>query len=267
MHDLEKTLRLGLERRRLTKENLELSHLTRKLIELDQVKSDIISTVSHEFRTPLTAIKGYMNMLEASGGEKGDPEMRSTWLGAINDNVSRLEMLILNLLLMTEANTGEMFIADEEVRVSALVEDALKRLDALSRSKEVNIDIRSTEEGMVRGDQEKLGVALTNIIENAIKFNLDSGVVEIGLCRTEDPEGVSVSVLDNGIGIPEEMLPQIFGSFTQADMTPTRRYAGAGLGLPVAKAIVEAHGGRIDVDSQPGRGSTFNVWLPRRNGG
>jgi signal transduction histidine kinase len=267
MYELEKTVRLGLEKRKLARQNVELSHLMRKLIEIDQIKSNIISTVSHEFRTPLMSLRGYLAMLNkacSKGGTIG--KTGQMWLKAMGDNVGRLDMLILNLLLMTEANTGGLIISEEQTDVCEVLADAIARLDTLSRTKEVSVDFRANEKGGVTGDAEKLGVAFTNILENAIKFNLECGHVEIGISSTINPEGVRVSVLDTGIGIPGEKIPGIFDSFTQVDMTHTRRFAGAGLGLPVAKAIVEAHGGTIDVCSEPGRGTTFHVWLPKRNG-
>lgn len=268
MYELEKTVRLGIEKRRLKRENVELSHLMRKMIEIDQVKSDIISTVSHEFRTPLMSLKGYLTMLTkflSEGGNVGDTE--KTWLKAMKDNLGRLEMLILNLLLMTEANAGGLFIGDDRVDLAQVIGESISRLDPLSKTKEVVIRFGQEGEGQLRGDTEKLGVALTNLIENAIKFNLDSGLVEIGMCSTRNPDGFRISILDTGIGIPDDKVGTIFNSFTQADMTHTRRFAGAGLGLSVAKAVVEAHGGSIDVVSKPGQGSTFFVWLPRRSGG
>jgi signal transduction histidine kinase len=215
------------------------------------------------------SLKGYLSMLTeflSDGDSIGATE--TTWLKAMKDNLGRLEMLILNLLLMTEANAGDLLIADEVVDLSNVINESIARLQPLSRTKEINVVFRhDDDEGTVRGDTEKLGVAVTNLIENAIKFNLEAGSVEIGVSDTKDPEGIRISVLDTGIGIPDDKIGSIFNTFTQADMTHTRRFAGAGLGLSVAKAIVEAHGGSIDVVSKPGRGSTFFVWLPRRNGG
>ena len=268
MYELEKTMKLGVEKRRLAKENVELSHLMRKLIEIDQIKSNIISTVSHEFRTPLMSLKGYLTMISGAavdGQPLGDNETK--WLKAMNNNLGRLEMLILNLLLMTEANAGGIIISDDEIDLSKVIEESIARLDALSKTKEINIAFDEKQRATMRGDAEKIGVAITNLIENAIKFNMEDGRVEVGLSQTADPDGVRIAVLDTGIGIPDEKISTIFDSFTQVDMTHTRRFAGAGLGLPVAKAIVEAHGGRIDVASKPGTGSTFYIWLPRRNGG
>jgi two-component system sensor histidine kinase/response regulator len=268
LYELENTIRHGLERRRLARENIELSQLMKKLIEIDQIKSNIVSTVSHEFRTPLMSIKGYLAMLaKTSEDGKAIGDNEKTWLKAMKDNLDRLDMLILNLLLMTEANTGGLFLAQEEVDIGQVIDDSIARLDTLSRTKEVEVRFKGQPEETIVGDAEKLGVAVTNLIENAIKFNLDSGHVEVGISTTADPAGVRISVLDSGIGIADEKVPAIFDSFTQVDMTHTRRFPGAGLGLPVAKAIVEAHGGTIDVKSKPGSGSTFQVWLPRRNGG
>lgn len=268
MYEMEKTVRLGLEKRRLQMKNVELSHLTRKLIEVDQIKSDIISTVSHEFRTPLMSLKGYLSMMTRFlAEEKKTSATEKTWLRAMKDNLGRLEMLILNLLLMTEANAGDLLITNDKIDMSQVIGESISRLDPLTKTKEIVIDFDRTDEGKLLGDAEKLGVAVTNILENAIKFNLESGTVKIGMAGTSDPEGVRLSILDTGIGIPENKIGSIFNSFTQGDMTHTRRFAGAGLGLSVAKAIVEAHGGSIDVVSKPGQGSTFHVWLPRRCGG
>jgi two-component system sensor histidine kinase/response regulator len=268
LYELENTVRHGLERRRLAQENIELSHLMKKLIEVDQIKSNIVSTVSHEFRTPLMSIKGYLAMLaKTSAGPGAIGENERMWLKAMKDNLDRLEMLILNLLLMTEANTGGLLVAEEEVDIAQVIDDSIARLGTLSRTKEVEVHFKEKHKEKIVGDAEKLGVAVTNLIENAIKFNLDSGHVEVGVCKTTDPAGIRIWVLDSGIGIADENVPGIFDSFTQVDMTHTRRFPGAGLGLPVAKAIVEAHGGTIDVKSEPGSGSTFHVWLPRRNGG
>ena len=268
MYELEKTVKLGLEKRRLQRENVELSHLTRKLIEVDQIKSNIISTVSHEFRTPLMSLKGYLTMM-TQFLEEGDEAnvTEKTWLRAMKDNLGRLEMLILNLLLMTEANAGDLLITTDRIDLSQVIGESISRLDPLTRTKEIAISFDQVDDGKLVGDAEKLGVAVTNILENAIKFNLESGAVEIGMAGTSDPEGVRLSILDTGIGIPDNKIGSIFNSFTQGDMTHTRRFAGAGLGLSVAKAIVEAHGGSIDVVSKPGQGSTFHVWLPRRYGG
>lgn len=266
MHELEKTLRLGLEKRRLSRENLELSDLMRKMVEIDQIKSNIISTVSHEFRTPLMSLKGYLSML-AKARDAGTPVegVEKMWLHAMKDNLGRLEMLILNLLLMTEANTGDLLIADDEIDVSELVKDSICRLNAMARSKEITVAFAGSKT-RIRGDLEKLRVATSNVIENAIKFNLDAGTVEISVSDTADPEGIRIVVSDTGIGIPGEKIASMFDCFTQVDMTQTRRFNGAGLGLPVAKAIVEAHGGHIGAESKPGRGSSFTIWLPKGTG-
>jgi signal transduction histidine kinase len=268
MYELEKTVRLGLEKQKLARENLELSHLMRKMIEIDQIKSNIISTVSHEFRTPLMSLKGYLTML-SSLLDKGDHlgKNEKKWLRGMKDNLSRLEMLILNLLLMTEANAGDLLIAADSVDISEVIRDSVARVDPMTKAKDIDIAVLGEKKGLVEGDTEKLSVAMTNLLENAVKFNLDSGRIEIGISETIDPNGLRISILDTGIGIPDDKLGSIFNSFTQVDMTHTRRFAGVGLGLSVAKAIVEAHGGSIDVTSKPGQGSTFYVWLPRGNGG
>jgi two-component system sensor histidine kinase/response regulator len=268
MYELEKTVRLGLEKQKLAHENLELSHLMRKLIEIDQIKSNIISTVSHEFRTPLMSLKGYLAMLSGLlEKDNGLERNEGKWLRGMKDNLGRLEMLILNLLLMTEANAGDLLITGESVNVAAVVKESLSRVGPLTKSKDIRVSVLGDDDCPVRGDTEKLGVAVTNLIENAVKFNLDSGRIDIAISQTTDPDGFRISILDTGIGIPEDKINSIFNSFTQADMTHTRRFAGVGLGLSVAKAIIEAHGGSIDVTSKPGQGSTFFVWLPRGNEG
>jgi len=266
MFELEKTVRLGLERRKLARQNLELSHLMRKLIELDQIKSNIISAVSHEFRTPLTSLKGYLTMFSERFTQGSKKRIEQTWLKAMNENLNRLETLILNLLLMTETNAGGICLSPEKFDLSRLVSESISKVEPLTRTKNVRIEFKTDGTEYVVGDPEKLSVALINLLENAIKFNLDEGVVRITLVKESNPDGVVIEITDTGIGIPPDKLASIFDSFMQADMTHTRRFAGAGLGLPVAKAIVEAHGGTIEVDSQPGVGTSFRIWLPKRSG-
>jgi signal transduction histidine kinase len=212
------------------------------------------------------SLKGYLSMLTKARDE-GTPveDVEKKWLHAMKENLGRLEMLILNLLLMTEANAGDLLITDDEIDVSELVQESISRLNGMARSKEISVAFTG-KKTRIRGDLEKLRVAVGNVIENAIKFNLDAGTVEISVADTADPEGVRIVVSDTGIGIPGEKLASMFDCFTQVDMTQTRRFNGAGLGLPVAKAIVEAHGGRIGAESKPGRGSSFHIWLPKGTG-
>lgn len=266
MFDLEKTVKLGLEHKRLAKENLKLSHLMRKLIELDQIKSNIISTVSHEFRTPLTSLKGYLSMLlqKMPSGLKNQPE--HIWLKAMVENVNRLETLVLNLLLMTESSSGGICLVEGRVEVVDLINQCIARVEPLTRSKNIEINFDFEEEVEITGDSEKLALAITNILENAIKFNLEDGKVNVDL-RKVDSDGIEIKIEDTGIGIPQDRIQFLFESFTQADMTQTRKFSGAGLGLPVAKALIEAHGGRIEVSSSPGMGSEFKIWLPRSKRG
>jgi signal transduction histidine kinase len=212
------------------------------------------------------SLKGYLSMLTRASDEGTPVEgVEKKWLHAMKDNLGRLEMLILNLLLMTEANTGDLLITDDEIDVSELVRDSISRLNAMVRSKEISV-VFAGSKTRIRGDLEKLRVAVSNVIENAIKFNLDAGTVDVKVSDTAEPEGVRIVVSDTGIGIPGEKLASMFDCFTQADMTQTRRFNGAGLGLPVAKAIVEAHGGHIGAESKPGRGSSFHIWLPKGTG-
>ena len=267
LHDLEKTVRLGLEKRKLSRENLELSHLMKKLIEIDQIKTNVISTISHEFRTPLTSLKGYLGILMPSVEEvtaAEGPERK--WLRGMKVNLDRLETLILNLLVMTEVRAGDLLISEEDVEVNQVITGAIDALDPVIKSKGVEVFFDGNGDARIEGDVEKLGVVMRNLIENAVKFNLESGSVTIGVSTPADRGGVTVKITDTGIGIPKEKLNSIFETFTQADMSHTRQFAGAGLGLPVAKAIVEAHGGSIGVNSRPGKGSTFSIWLPARKG-
>lgn len=263
MFDLEKTVRLGLEHKRLARENLELSHLMRKLLELDQIKSNIISTVSHEFRTPLTSLKGYLTMLLQGTDNKPRGNAEKIWLKAMIENVNRLETLVLNLLLMTESSSGGICLVEDNTRIVDLINECIVRVQPLTRSKNIEVIFDFQKEIVIRADGEKLGLALTNLLENAVKFNLEDGKVDVSLREKPDSEGIEIVIRDTGIGIPENKIQSLFESFTQDDMTHTRKFSGAGLGLPVAKAIIEAHGGRIDLSSDPGMGSEIRVWLPK----
>ncbi|NOZ59327.1 MAG: PAS domain S-box protein [Euryarchaeota archaeon] len=227
-----------------------------ELKRLDQLKSDIIANVSHEIRTPITIAKGYIELAK----EEKDEAERIAELEAATRALMRLNDIVEDLISIADIERGDFKLKPREVEVWEVVVRALEAKEELARSKEVSIGVELKYTGKLFADSAKLQRVLMNLLDNAIKFNRRGG--EVRMCVERSNGEVLFSVSDTGIGIPEERLGEIFKPLTQLDPSSTRHYGGTGTGLAVAKRIVEAHGGRIWVESTPGEGSTFYFTVP-----
>lgn len=227
-----------------------------ELKRLDQLKSDIIANVSHEIRTPITIAKGYIELAK----DETDEEERRAELEAATKALLRLNDIVEDLISIADIERGDFRLKPRKVRVEEVVSRALEAKDEFARSKEVSIAVKMKYRGFAFVDSPKLQRALMNLVDNAIKFNRRGGKVEV--CVEKRGKELLFSVADTGIGIPEDRLEEIFKPLTQLDPSSTRYYGGTGTGLTVAKKIVEAHGGRIWVESTPGKGSTFYFTVP-----
>lgn len=227
-------------------------------LEAEQMKSDLVSMVSHELRSPLTLIAGYSAMLQRPE-IASDKTKRSQALRAVEDQVKRMLELIEDLLLASRIEHGSIDIRKQPVDIPAL---AAKFARAYATSSDKHrIRCRFGDEfPVVLADQAGMEQALANLISNAVKYSPDGGEVLMEGAVVDD--SVRISVSDEGVGIDPREQDKIFARFYQADMTSTRRYEGIGLGLFLTKTIVEAHGGTIDVESEVGRGSKFTLTLP-----
>jgi signal transduction histidine kinase len=253
-------------RARLEEANVRLEDSQRKLEsayeelrEIDELKSNIIANVSHELRTPITIAKGFIElaMLEEDEKER-DSNLQSAVAALI-----RLNDIVEDLIQVANIERGSSSLRRESFSLAEAVMEAVREKEELARRKGVEIRVDLGYRGEVVGDPTKLKRAVLNLLDNAIKFNRSGGEVRIRVSRGRDR--VELTISDTGIGIPEDRVEDIFKPLTQLDPSPTRRYGGTGTGLAVAKRIVEAHGGRIWVESKPNQGATFYMALPADN--
>jgi signal transduction histidine kinase len=245
---------------RVEERTQDLKHALDRLSELNQLKSNFVANISHELRTPLTHLKGYLDIL--ADGSLGDltPE-QSDALAVLQRAEDRLEQLIENLIQFSMASRGELNLQKSTIDLVDLAETALNQARTRAKNNSIALHFKHPPTSIcVRVDVEKLGWALTQLLDNALKFTPAAGVVEIELL-VEDSM-VTVAVNDNGIGIPKERLQEIFEPFHQLDGSATRRYGGTGMGLSMVRQIVEAHGSQIKVESYVGKGSRFEFSLP-----
>ena len=229
--------------------------------ELDKMKTEFISVVSHELRTPLTSIKGYTDLL-LSGATGETSELQREFLGIIQSSTTRLTNLINDILDISRIESGKIEIKHEPIDYRKIVADTLRLMRAAADEKHIVMDA-SLPETMppVRGDTDKVTQVLTNLVSNALKYTPPGGWIKVLLEVTGDAS-VTTCVADSGIGIAVEDQKRLFQKFFRADNSSTREAGGTGLGLVIAKTIVELLGGAIWVESETGRGSRFYFTLP-----
>ena len=230
----------------------------------DQIKTDFVSSVSHELRTPLTAILGYVEILaaEAAGGVT---EEQAEFLGIVDHNARRLEALITDLLTLSGVESGNLSISAEPTDLRPLVSGAIRDQALTLNARRLQVITRLPDEPvMAKVDTERLGQVLANLLSNASKFTPVEGAVEVTLSIHDTGRGrqAHVVVSDSGIGIPPDDLPRLFERFFRARNATDQAIPGTGLGLAICCAIVEAHQGRLTIDSELGRGTEVTVLLP-----
>jgi signal transduction histidine kinase len=223
---------------------------------LDKMKNDFIAITSHELRTPLGLILGHSTFLR----EIVDEEYRDQ-LDTIIRNATRLKEIIENMTNMDNFQSGMAVVRRRSISVRRIIQETLENVRAEAAAKKLTVRTElSKSELLIEGDAEKIGIVLSNIIKNAVGFTNPGGHVFI--VAEQIPGYVKVSIVDNGIGIPAKDLPHIFERFYQVESHLTRKHGGMGLGLSVAKMMVEMHGGRIWAESVEGKGSNFTILLP-----
>ena len=228
--------------------------------EVAQAKSDFVSIVAHELRTPMTSIKGYADlMLSGAAGPVSDTQMQ--FLVVIRSNVERLAALVNDLLDISRIEAGRVKFDIRPLHLDEAAHEVIASLqgEITSRNLELELDIPS-HLPLVQGDRNRIVQVLTNLISNAYKYTPPGGHITLALHQTNGELQVDVS--DTGIGIAPNDLDRVFERFYRADHEVVRGQAGTGLGLAIAKSIVEMHSGRIWVRSQLGKGSTFSFSLP-----
>jgi two-component system, OmpR family, phosphate regulon sensor histidine kinase PhoR len=225
----------------------------------EQLRKDFVADVSHELRTPLSAIRGYAETL--LNGALEDASNNRKFVEIILSQTMRLSNIASDLLVLSELDSGSAPGAPEPVPLVEVIESALYTVRSEAALRGVHLTRGEFPECCVIGYRFRLEQALVNLLDNAVKFNHPDGEVTI-TCGYTDDRRVRIVVRDTGIGIASEDLKRIFERFYRADKARSRPAGGTGLGLPIVKEVIERMGGRVEVESQLGRGSTFTILLP-----
>jgi signal transduction histidine kinase len=249
--------------------NRELMATNERLRELDRLKSNFLATVSHELRTPLTSVIGYSEMLTQGMAGPLNPE-QDEYVRTILEKGESLLSLISSILDITQVEAGRMRLAFARCDLNDLVKQAITTVTPQAQKKKLGLEMRlAPTMGEPTLDREKVRQCVVNLLANSVKFTPEGGHIRVTVLA-EAPKGMlyngeagfAIVVEDTGIGIPADQLSRIFETFYQVDQSSTRQYGGAGLGLAIVKSFVEAHGGKVAVQSEVGRFSRFTLAMP-----
>jgi two-component system phosphate regulon sensor histidine kinase PhoR len=234
---------------------------TTRLRHLENIRREFVANVSHELKTPITSIKGYVETLqEGAIDDKGNARK---FLEIIFKQADLLNALVDDLLSLSkleqEAEYAEVRLAEETVR--RIIEAAIAAYEARARERHIQVALHCNDEVAVMANARLFEQAVGNLLDNAIKYSEPRGTVEIEV--TQNKGEVTIKVNDHGCGIAPEHLPRLFERFYRVDKGRSRELGGTGLGLAIVKHIIQAHGGDVTVESTPGKGSTFTIHLPR----
>ncbi len=251
------TWKLQLKRIR-NKHELEMSKFeAQKLHEIDEMKSKFFTNISHEFRTPLTLILGPAKQLSLESGD----ENTKTKADFIHRSASKLNRLVGELLDISKIESGEMKLKACQKDMVSVVKETAHSFLTLAERKKVTFKIKSNQdEILVYLDRDKIDKILSNVLSNAFKFTPEGGEIDVQVNRNEGNAEIVIS--DTGTGIPKSQIDKIFDRFYQVDSSHTREHEGTGIGLALTKELVELHKGRIEVESEEGRGTTFRIIFP-----
>ncbi len=238
-----------------------IMHDVTRQAELEKMKTEFVANVSHELRTPITSIKSYVDTL-CNHGEKLDPDIYREFLQIIDNEADRLMSLVNDVLELSQIEEGDIEAEMHPLGLKQAAEAALRAVNLMARDKEIELTFNALEPlPMVMMNEEAIERVIINLLTNAIKYTPQGGKIEIKIEEFPQANEVGVLVTDNGIGIPEESLPQIFDRFYRVERK-VHTIKGTGLGLTIAKKIVENHQGHLEAKSVLGQGSTFSFYLP-----
>ena len=240
----------------------ERKRLEEKTQEASRLKSEFLANMSHELRTPLNAIIGFTELMHRGAAGPVSDEHRE-YLGDVLTSARHLLRLINDILDLAKVESGKMEFQPEPIDLAIVIAEVRDILRGLATNKRLKLDTEIDPAAtQIVADPPRIKQVLYNYLSNAIKFTAEGGHVRVRV-REEDAAHVRIEVEDTGIGIAAEDLPKLFVEFQQLDEGTGKRYHGTGLGLALVKRVVEAHGGRVDVRSTPGKGSVFAAIIPR----
>jgi two-component system phosphate regulon sensor histidine kinase PhoR len=224
------------------------------------MRMDFVANVTHEIRTPLTAIIGYIETLQQ--GAVHDREKAEKFLQTIHNNAQRLNRLVDDLLTLSNIEMGETKMQFREVAVAEVIGEVLKTVAPQAAAKKIILE-ENLPEGVqpIRADRDRVFQILLNILDNAVKFTPEGGAIKITAAQ-KDAETVAVLINDTGIGIPKNEIPRLGERFYRVEKTRSRDSGGTGLGLSIVKHLMAAHGGVMEIESNPGYGTTVSLYFP-----
>jgi two-component system phosphate regulon sensor histidine kinase PhoR len=235
-------------------------HDITRLKDLERIREDFVANVSHELRTPLTTIIGYSETLLDGALRE---EVALQFVQIIKKHADRLEKIVEDLLTLSKIEARTFSLRRETHLVRELVEDVLELMREQAEKRAITLSKGEIDPALsVSGEKGYLEQALVNLVDNAIKYGRQGGIVRISATE-KNPGEIQISVMDDGEGIPREDLSRIFERFYRVDKGRSKELGGTGLGLSIVKHLVQAHGGKVWAESQPGKGSTFFFTLPR----
>lgn len=239
----------------LEKKTRELGKIDEELRKLERLKEDIVSNISHELKTPITII---LSAIELALAEDSPEELKKLLLIA-KKATDRQRFLVDNLISSISLKQTQYSSCFSAIDVEELIDRVAKNIASKAHEKNIRIEIFVEKEIKLRGNESELELALYNLLDNAVKFNKEGGKIKITARKIG--RLTEICIHDTGIGIPKELQKKIFEKFFQADSGLTRKYNGVGIGLHTAREIIEAHGGRIVLESEAEKGSKFTIVL------
>ena len=221
-----------------------------------QAKKDFVSNVSHELKTPLSVLKGVIETLE---NEEKDNNKRK-FLNMALKRIDQMDSLVNDLLILARLEAQEYKVIKTEINLRRLVNHTFEDIFYIAKEKKVKLINNVSTNLKILGDENKLSILLKNLVENAVKYNKENGLVEVNGYKQNGY--IVIEVKDTGIGIPSKSLPLIFERFYRVDKSRSRSVGGTGLGLSIVKHITEAHNGKIEVESKINKGTIFRIYIP-----
>ncbi len=234
-----------------------------RLNRIENYRKEFIGDISHELKTPIFAIQGFIETL--LNGALEDEEVNRDFLKKAMRNVNRLIYLTKDLMEISKLETGELKSEIEEIYLYEVLHDIIESLNYKAEKENIELIVHDFDKNiMVKADKNQVKQVLINLVENGIKYNMPNGKVEVNVyTKPKQPERVFVSVKDTGIGIDEKDIPRVTERFFRVDKSRSRERGGTGLGLAIVKHIMEAHGEKFHIESEPNKGSTFTISLRR----